>query len=226
MATIVFAPGFVFGNTVVIEPGPDIGQDTFASINDPDANYGDLLTMGVDCYRRSFLRFTQLDGYIGYEITSAELEFWYGTSYYSTDAYFCRVLEPWDEDTLTWNNQPDYSTQGPSQHFPAGESKSNYAVDVTFIVQKWLSGEWVSYGWCITDGAWYDYLGICTSNYPGVGNGPKLTITGPNLPPVSVQPTSLGKIKSIYSPQQVSSVKDGRGQFAKHSKREAWATIM
>ena len=223
MATIVFAPSFVFGNTVVFEPGPDIGQDTCADETIPDGNFGDNYGMGVRYDRRSFLRFTQLDGYFGYEITSAVLEFWYATGYmYSVDANFGRVLEPWDEDTLTWNNQPDYSTQGISQHFPKEESKSNHAIDVTWMVQNWLSGEWVSYGWCITS---YNPMTIYTSNYPGVGNGPKLTITGPNLPPLSVQPTSLGKIKSLYSPQQVSSITDGRGQFAQHSKREAWARV-
>jgi hypothetical protein len=222
MAAIFFAPGFTFGNTVVIEPGPEIGQDTYAQEGSPDYNFSDYESMRVDFYNRSFLQFTQLNGYIGYDIDAAALELWYVTGDNPVVTFFCRVLEPWDEDTLTWNNQPEYSTTDYFERdFSIGE-KDNCILDVTSMVRKWCSGEWQNHGWCMTG---YYYIAFCTSNYYGVGNGPKLTITGPNLPPLGVQPTSIGKIKSLYSPQQVSSLQDGRGQFAKHEKRRAWTEV-
>jgi hypothetical protein len=212
-------------NLVKIQPGPEIGQDTWCASQNPDGNYGDSQNMEAGVTSHAFLRFTQLDQYIGFEITSAEIDIcdWKATG---LNRWFCRVLEPWDEDTLTWNNQPAYSnTEYVSHYFPDnwGELHGS-TINVTWMVQKWLSGEWENYGWCIKDEG--GPIEFCTSNLPDAPSiRPCLWLEGPNLPPLSVQPTSIGKIKSLYSPQQVSSITDGRGQFAKHSKREAWAKI-
>lgn len=200
MSIIFFAPGFVFGNTVVFQPGPDIGQDTSASSYHPDDNWGDQEVMFVEYGYRSFLRFTQLCGYLGCEITSAELHIWYANyGDFSVGVKFCRVLEPWDEDSLTWNNQPGYSSSEYVQHsFPQSEYEPlEGIVDVTWMVQKWLSGEWDNCGWCMTG---IYYIAIATSNYTYTTQRPKLVLVGPHLPPLAVQPASLGKVKSLYSP--------------------------
>ena len=213
----------LWGNTVEIQPGPDIGQDTTAIQYYPDENYGDGVTMWATDDMYSFLRFVQLDGYISYSIDSATLVFWTEGSSSGTERFY-RVLEPWNEDTLTWNNQPDHSGDDECIVFNSPEfiGKKYASLVVTWMVRKWLSGEWVNYGWCIIGIT--GIMQMSTSNCGGF-NPPKLVLEGPNLPPLSVQPTSLGKIKSLYSPQQVSSITDGRGQFAKHSKREAWARV-
>jgi hypothetical protein len=211
-------------NLVKIQPGPEIGQDTYGSTLHPDQNYGDSQNMEVGETNFAYLRFTQLDQYIGYEVTSAEIDI----CDWKADAYtrcFCRVLEPWDEDTLTWNNQPASSvTEYVSHYFPQnlGELHGS-TINVTWMVQKWLSGEWQNYGWCIRD--YWGPIEFLTSNCTDPTARPSLWLEGPNLPPLSVQPTSLGKIKSLYSPQQVSSITDGRGQFAQHEKRRAWAEM-
>jgi hypothetical protein len=221
-------PMNAIGNQVVIMPGPAIGQDTYSAEPFPNENYGNEQEMAVQhlsgSNAYSYLRFTQLDGYIGYEITSADL-YLFVTFASMAVREFSRVLGPWDEDTLTWNNQPAHSNHDyVSCYIDQYDEWTHITIDVTEMVQKWLSGEWVNYGWCITDQG--GPLNIATSNwYPPEDMTPMLVLVGPNLPPLSVQPTSLGKIKSIYSPQQVSSVEDGRGQFAQHSKREAWAKV-
>jgi hypothetical protein len=209
-------------NLVKIQPGPEIGQDTYASSLYPDENYGDSQNMEVGY---GFLRFTQLDQYMGYEVDEALLNIYD----WKADGYtrcFCRVLEPWDEDTLTWNNQPEYSTtEYVSHYFPQNLGDIHGStIHVTWMVQKWLSGEWENYGWCIRDD--WGPIEFFTSNLPDAPSiRPWLSLEGPNLPPLSVQPTSIGKIKSLYSPQQVTMLEDGRGQFAKHEKRRAWAEM-
>jgi hypothetical protein len=229
ISLIAALPINAIGNQVVIMPGPAIGQDTYSAEYFPNENYGNEQEMAVQGYPGgdlySYLRFTQLDGYIGYEITSAELHV-FVTFASMAVREFSRVLGPWDEDTLTWNNQPAHSNHDyVSCYIDEYDQWTKISIDVTEMVQKWLSGEWVNYGWCITDQG--GPLNIATSNWDTPDYyRPSLVLVGPNLPPLSVQPTSLGKIKSLYSPQQVSSLQDGRGQFAKHSKREAWATIM
>jgi hypothetical protein len=171
---------------------------------------------------RSFLQFTQLNGYIGYQVTSATLVLALEGTEWGTRAFW-RVLEPWDEDMVTWNNQPAYSTTDYLLFTEEQEAKGDHHYNVTTVVNKWLSGQWENYGWAIATG--YAEMRIFSSNNADPDNRPELILEGPDLPPLSVQPTSLGKIKSLYSPQQVSSITDGRGQFAKHSKREAWARV-
>jgi len=210
------------GNVVEIQPGPDIGQDTFVNRDSPDYNFSEAETMIISPSNRSFIQFPQLNQYLGYEITSATLKMYLEGTLYGPK-WFCRVSEPWEEDMVTWNNQPAYSYTDYLEFTEEQESKGNHHLDVTSMVRKWLSGEWENYGWAITSG--YSQMMIYASNFEYYYNRPMLVLEGPNLPPLSVQPTSLGKIKSIYSPQQVSSITDGRSQFAKHSKREAWARV-
>jgi hypothetical protein len=224
LIVMLFAPATIFGNTVTLQPTPDIGQDTFVDKRSPDSNFSDAQIMCVyPTYARSFLQFTQLNEYIGYQVTSATMVLALEGTEWGT-RWFCRVLEPWDERMVTWNNQPAYSYTDYLEFTEEQQYKGDHHYDVTGVVNKWLSGEWQNYGWAIATGD-PDMI-IYTSNNTDPDNRPELILEGPNLPPLSVQPTSLGKIKSLYSPQQISAVEDGRGQFAKHSKREAWATII
>jgi hypothetical protein len=211
------------GNVVEIQPPPDIGQDTYVDRDSPTSNFSEGVVMKTLSIKyRAFLQFPQLNQYIGYEITAATLRMYLTMTTYGAK-WFCRVLEPWDERMVTWNNQPAYSYTDYLEFTEEQQYKGNHHLDVTSMVRKWLSGEWENYGWAITTGD--AEMWIYTSNFEYYYNRPMLVLEGPNLPPLSVQPTSLGKIKSLYSPQQVSSVEDGRGQFANHSKREAWARV-
>jgi hypothetical protein len=59
------------------------------------------------------------------------------------------VLEPWSEDSLTWNNRPDVA--------PAFDSITNVvalgtlACDATELVQDWLSGAKQNHGFALTN---------------------------------------------------------------------------
>jgi len=203
---VLLAPLGVFGNEVTIQPGPGIGQDTYGSSYDPDENYGNLMTMHAANNVFAFLRFTQLDEYIGYEITSATLRVYVSCPTAGT-RYFCRVLEPWDEDTLTWNNKPQHShTDYVYKYIGLVEGTIN--IDVTWMVQNWVDEEWENFGWCINDVAKlvafapskFPLVAFVTSNSTAPSSRPRLILEGPDLPPIGVQPTSLGKIKSLFTP--------------------------
>jgi len=213
---VLLAPPGVFGNTVYIQPGPEIGQDTYGCDYDPYETHGDLgwMVAGHDMYNyNAFLCFTQLDEYIGYEITSAHLSIEIIVDYPSVWR-FHRVLEPWDEDTLTWANQPDHSD---SEYCSGSASVDDFymTVDVTWMVQNWVDEEWENFGWCIK-GGWS--LVIYTSESGCVC--PMLYLTGPDLPPVGVQPTSLGKIKTLFSPQLEYS--GGGGRIGRPAPHRSW----
>ncbi len=213
ISIVLLAPPGVFGNTVYIEPGPEIGQDTYSYVGEPDENYGDRgwMLAGVEGY--AFLRFTQLDEYIGYEITSANLCIDITLDYPST-WYFHRVLEPWDEDTLTWANQPPHSD---SEYCSESAYVDDFTmvIDVTWMVQNWVDEEWENFGWCIKGP---QTLVIYTSNSGCVC--PMLYLTGPDLPEVGVQPTSLGKIKSLFTPQLEYS--GGGGRIGRPAPHRSW----
>jgi len=213
---VLLAPFGVFGNTVTIEPGPEIGQDTFGCDEYPYENYGDWPTMYAgetpDTYN-AFLRFTQLDEYIGYEITQARLNIQISVMY-SSVWRFHRVLESWDEDTLTWANQPNHS-DGEYCSESASVGDITMIIDVTWMVQNWVDEEWENFGWCIK-GGWT--LEIYTSNSGCVC--PILVIEGPDLPEVGVQPTSLGKIKSLFTPQLEYS--GGGGRIGRPAPHRSW----
>jgi len=203
---VLLAPIGVFGNEVTIQPGPGIGQDTYVSQTYPDENYGNLGWMSAGITVFAFLRFVQLDEYIGYEITSATLRVWVSTASDWT-RYFYRVLGSWDEDTLTWNNQPSHSsTEYVYYHFPEVGFDEDFYIDVTWMVQKWVDEDWENFGWCIRDfvklvpftPSKFPLVAFYTSNMPAFE--PSLILEGPDLPEVGVQPTSLGKIKSLFTP--------------------------
>jgi len=210
---VLLAPLGVFGNTVHIEPGPEIGQDTYGGQTYPYENYGDEPGMWVSSSCRAFLRFTQLDEYIGYEITQARLNIQIYVGLTSVWR-FHRVLEPWDEDTLTWANQPDHSD---SEYCSGSASEGDYTmiIDVTWMVQNWVDEEWENFGWCIK-GGWNLLIYTCESGCAC----PALIMEGPDLPPIGVQPTSLGKIKSLFTPQLEYS--GGGGRIGRPAPHRSW----
>ena len=213
----LLAPLGVFGNTVVIGPGPEIGQDTYVSQTYPDENYGDLEWMSAGTTVFAFLRFTQLDEYIGYEITSANLGLRV-TFASPLTRYFCRVLGPWDEDTLTWDNQPEHShTEYVYYYIEEDPDWTWITIDVTWMVRKWLDEEWENFGWCIKDFA--KLVCFATSNIDITGVKPALFLDG-DLPELGVQPTSLGKIKSLFTPQLEYS--GGGGRIGRPAPHRSW----
>ncbi len=216
ISILLLAPLGVFGNEVTIQPGPEIGQDTFGCDDYPYENCGDwvyMLAGETPHTYNAFLRFTQLDEYIGYEITYAHLSIAISPIIYGSVCRFHRVLEPWDEDTLTWANQPPHS-DGEYCSESADYGDITMTIDVTWMVQKWVDEEWENFGWCIK-GSWS--LVIYTSESVEC---PILLIQGPDLPELGVQPTSLGKIKSLFTPQLEYS--GGGGRIGRQAPHRSW----
>jgi len=59
-----------------------------------------------------------------------------------------RVLGDWQENTLRWNNKPDYeSTPTDQARSPSNNRWMNW--NVTIDVQSFVNGDHPNYGWCI-----------------------------------------------------------------------------
>lgn len=65
---------------------------------------------------------------------------------------------PWNENTLTWNNQPTYPVATSVSSSVPASCPSWMAWDVTADVQDFVAGTTLNYGWKITDiTPWNDY---------------------------------------------------------------------
>ena len=186
--------------TFVIQPGAD-GQDAFVlhDTGDPTAknrNYGDEPNLRVGRHRwhqlraRTFLRFslaTLPDDVWPEEILEARL--WL---YRHTDGGQARgrtigvyrVVQPWDEHTLTWTNQPKFDPVPVdfvhSTGIP-GWRKSEprwFSWDVTRLVREWVAGV-ENYGIMVktATGEEMDYFDVYySSDYTDAKLRPKLEV--------------------------------------------------
>jgi len=104
-------------------------EDAFVESYHPNDNYGSCTLLRVGDYGvqdpnwvdRSYIRFDILGNIPeGATIKSAKLRL-YVSNRDNKGAYnfkICRVLEEWDESTITWNNKPDMDTVNP--YYQAG----------------------------------------------------------------------------------------------------------
>lgn len=162
---------------LVLRPCADDGQDVYVdklgSLPAGNQNYVPELpinnwTNGAPLNTRSFIRFDKLalvptSG----TVVSAKL-YLYGLSsslntpqgnswypgapygYQKNDCYVQQVLGPWDETTLTYDNQPATSAENQG-YLAASTSQWNYnaVVDVTALVQKMVADPSTNYGFGI-----------------------------------------------------------------------------
>lgn len=112
-----------------------------------------------------------------------------GNSYYPGSPYFgygsnecsiLRVLSNWDENTLTWNNQPNTTTRNQSI-IPASTSQWNYnaEADVTALVKQYVKHPELNFGVCIKQAneAPYHCIVFGSSEQENVNLRPKLVVT-------------------------------------------------
>jgi hypothetical protein len=129
------------------------------SQRDPEspALYAFSLTAGTGAHDfRSFLHFDLPPSVAGACIDLAEFYVYYGFEFSGFGSgenvpgvATCEpVLEPWDEVTLTWNNQP---SRGASVDVVENVTSFGYlAFDVTTVVQSWIDGTAPNHGLAIS----------------------------------------------------------------------------
>jgi len=146
--------------TVVLQPGSATGKDAFVDDYSTfsDLNFGSSVNLlawawtagGIPYVTRSFLEFNLSAIPPNSIILSAQLSL-YGEGQHSTlsgsnEGLIERVIAPWDESTVTWNNQPPSTTQN-SVLLPASTSVAqDYTdIDVTNLINDMLPGN--NFGW-------------------------------------------------------------------------------
>ena len=172
-----------------IKPDGTEGKDSFAWSALPDDNYGDITNSyigSLDDLPSVFGR-----GYFQYDlstipstavVTSANFALYYadsGPADLPLGLY--KVLEEWDEDVITWNNQPTCSIESEyTRTIYSGSTTGvyKYWYNLTDLVQGWLDGSIVNYGMMIrdTDESSLDTIASFASSENTEQYRPKLTV--------------------------------------------------
>jgi len=98
----------------------------------------------------------------------------------SNSAWLRRVTGQWNQNTITWNNQPSYTTKNQITLTVSTSAYQDYPnIDVTQLVRDMRNNTTSSFGFMIqlkTEKK-YRRLSFCASNYPDSTKHPKLVIT-------------------------------------------------
>lgn len=149
-------------NEIILQPGPEMGKDTYVR-SWPwyiHFNYGDEDRLFIlwkhityEDFAWCYLEFIELEPYTGsnYQCIKATLSlFWYGGSSAPTPWLLVyRAAGPWEEDTITWDNQPDHAGDPCTYMGPIPQSPQWVDIDVTEIISGWFSGEYEHHGFVI-----------------------------------------------------------------------------
>ncbi len=166
-------------------------QDVYIASAYPDRNFfnriqGDVLFVGTftnenDIYR-SFLQFDLFTPYHGIppnstiENASLQLTMYRNDNPGVAQLIVTDVLEPWDQSTVTFNNQPAVSDIG-SQGVP-GPAPSILTVNVRGVVIEWYNGTSPNNGFALRgrENANNNILGFRSTRFPDSRQWPSLTV--------------------------------------------------
>jgi len=171
--------------TKILQPGPSLGKDSEVSEGHANKNFGDY--GGIHVGRgmgnsRAFIQFNAIENLpADTVILSAHLELYLGSTTNSYGFYIQLhvVTESWEEDTITWNDQPDYletmETETPINPFYV---PCWVFWDISSLLQGWINGNIAHYGVALVAGnVQLNYTYIYSSEHPYPDNRPKLVIT-------------------------------------------------
>lgn len=183
--TLLITCSFVFCAIAdVVEIGPV--QDAYICCCKPDStnpNGGEnFLYQGQygTCFDRTLIQWELSDIPAGATITDAEIQLYceafYGSQ--SGEPVYYLIEESWDEQTVTFNTQPNYSSVIMEiGYWP--EVLEWCIVDITEFVVAWFSGSEENFGiYCHSQNTTGTCVpGFYSSNYSNVDLRPKLVVT-------------------------------------------------
>ncbi len=148
----------IVNKTLILQPGPAEGKDSMVVTQIPDTNYENnqyfsLGNLSVSIILRAHLQFDVSILPTDAVIVNADLKL-YQYQTIGTESFVIglhQVTESWEENMITWNNQPDY--------LPSPESTITVTVgaltwlswDITSLLQGWLDGSIANYGVVLKD---------------------------------------------------------------------------
>ena len=183
----------VWAATITLQPGASAGKDALLTDYTPDINYGDNDNM----MRSALYSNEKIKGLIQFDLTSipssatilsADLSLYHASIVANqTDNptfSFYRITESWAEDSVTWNNQPNYNGTAVASLTISDDNITVWRTwDVTSIVQDWYSGTYDNYGLVLAlDSGKYGPTLVSSDYSLSSAYHPKLTINYVPIP--------------------------------------------
>ena len=151
------------------------------------------------CYNRSFIQWDLSSIPEGSTIDRAEFRI-FCTAFYGSSsgqmAYYL-VIEAWNENTVTYNNRPDHTTEGALFTSSWPGANTWHVFDITDFAADWFSGAVDNYGMlCHSTGCTSTSdCAFRSSNVANPGYRPRLVIT--YMPPSTLEGTTWGGVKVL-----------------------------
>jgi hypothetical protein len=182
--------------TIVLQPGGPAGIVALATSLTPDEPAPDYAYVGASAWtwsgepgvQHGYLNFDFSAVPPGAQVALATLmltggnsapDSLFGESTLSGDnsTVISRVTSPWDEATVTWNNQPATTAEGAVTIGPSGSPDQVVNVDVTAQVRAMLStGQTYGFAFQLVDEQYYRSMMFAASNQPNTATRPRLTL--------------------------------------------------
>lgn len=179
---------------VILRPGSETGKDAMARTDHPDVNYSSTIDFIANAFtaqgdffvQRSFLQFDLSNIPVGSKIISAKLSLWCNTisghaqfQYGDNICHLKRIIQPWQENVVTWNNQPP-TTDLHAVLLPVSVSQTQdyLNTDVKEIVQDMVDNPSSSFGFMLKldNESVYRTMVFASSDHPNPEMRPKLEI--------------------------------------------------
>ena len=179
--------------TLVLQPDAATAKDAEIWSLSGDVNYGNWPEIkanawtwsGIEGFQRALLDFDLTSIPADAVIISAKLSL-YGvdaasTQYHSgdNDSWLKRIVEPWDENLVTWNNQPSTTDENQTQLLESVSSLQDYLnIDVTSMVIDMRNNPDSSFGFLMSLNTEDKYrrMTFLSSDQPDITRSPKLVI--------------------------------------------------
>jgi hypothetical protein len=189
--TITVNPVFIIIQTITIQPGQAKGKDAMVICDDESGpnnnNFGDKDDLFIgnnpdfDAVARAYLQFDLSEIPNNAVIVSACLKLYQAKTGGSEGFIISvhRVSQSWQEDTITWNNQPNYHNMPESTTSVILGEETWLSWDITTLLLEWLDGSTVNYGVVLKDtdeASVHSYITCHSSEYGFTPKCPKLDI--------------------------------------------------
>ena len=202
-------------NTLILQPNAIAGTDALVASfsgsantnfgNNPDIDADAWTIGGDDVVYRGYLRFDLTTIPVNAIIQQATLTLFnnptstngwppgsHSSFSISNESWLQKVISPWNENTITWNNQPASDTTGEIALPQSISPQQDYIIDMTNLIQGAVSNPSNNYGFVVRmqTEVQYGALVFASSDYPDSTKHPKLVLS--YFVPLAVTITSLG----------------------------------
>jgi len=187
-------------DTLILQPGPADGKDALIRDDYPTSSYGSDVNftsnawtvLGNPCILRSLISFNLSPIPATAIVISARLSLFcnnnsgiYQLQYGDNESYLLKVTQPWDENLVTWINQPGYTFENAVLLTASTYTNQDYPdIDVTAPVRDMVADPSSNYGWLLrlTTEELYRSMVFASSDNPVVEWRPTLTVIYQDCP--------------------------------------------